>query len=102
MFKEKLFTRTIEVTDATIKCVDLEDESFKDVFISIPYRLKEEDILKYATEKKNLVGIKVIRAEYKTVKASVELTDFYSFAYTAGSVESIDNSVQEDKQHQEK
>lgn len=102
MFKEKLFTRKIEVTDATIKCVDVESEKFKEVNISIPYTLAAEDILKYASEKMNIVAVKVIQAEHKEVKVSVALSDFYNFAYTAGKIEQLDNLEQEDKSQSEK
>lgn len=96
MFKEKAFTRTIEVTDATVKCVDLETEQIKEVNISIPYRLSGDDILTYVTEKMNIVGMKVVQTEYKEVKASVGLSDFYNFAHTAGKIEPV-KSEQEDR-----
>lgn len=102
MFKEKLFTRTIEVTEAVIKCVDLETEQFKEVNISIPYRLSGDDILTYVTEKMNIVGIKVVQAEYKVVKASVGLSVFYNLAYTAGKIEPAVESEQEESEQEDK
>lgn len=102
MFKEKLFTRTIEVTDAIVKCADVETEQFKEVTISIPYLLVGDDILKYASEKMNIVAVKVMRAEHKEVKVSVTLSDFYNFAFTAGNIEQVDEREQEDKSKPEK